>query len=206
MQMKILVIGPAWVGDMVMSQSLYRLLKQQHPDALLHVMAPGWCLPLLERMPQVDRAIRMPLGHGEFQLLARWRLGRSGGHRQGADEAKRAGQGLALHENGKGGRCPGCRGDTLMLLALAQWLAQDVRFFNVFNYITLRAVLAAMTAPKPAPLTPRILHGEDGDILGQARKTKGKTVIELSGEGRAFADWLVDHMTELHRDWRSSDQ
>jgi phospho-N-acetylmuramoyl-pentapeptide-transferase len=33
-----------------------------------------------------------------------------------------------------------------MLLALAQWLAQDVRFFNVFNYITLRTVLAAMTA------------------------------------------------------------
>ena len=93
-----------------------------------------------------------------------------------------------------------------MLLELAQWLAQDIRGFNVFNYITLRAVLAAMTAPKPAPLTPRILHGEDGDILGQARKTKGKTVIELSGEGRAFADWLVDHMTELHRDWRSSDQ
>src|SRR5574340_933560 len=33
-----------------------------------------------------------------------------------------------------------------MLLALAQWLAQDVRTFSVFNYITLRAVLAAMTA------------------------------------------------------------
>ncbi|HZR70746.1 MAG TPA: phospho-N-acetylmuramoyl-pentapeptide-transferase [Burkholderiales bacterium] len=33
-----------------------------------------------------------------------------------------------------------------MLLALAQWLAQDVRAFNVFGYITLRAVLAAMTA------------------------------------------------------------
>ena len=33
-----------------------------------------------------------------------------------------------------------------MLLALAQWLAQDVRLFNVFNYITLRTVLAAMTA------------------------------------------------------------
>ena len=76
-QMKILVIGPAWVGDMVMSQSLYRLLKQQHPDAVLHVMAPGWCLPLLERMPEVDRAIKMPLGHGELQLAARWRLGRT---------------------------------------------------------------------------------------------------------------------------------
>jgi phospho-N-acetylmuramoyl-pentapeptide-transferase len=33
-----------------------------------------------------------------------------------------------------------------MLLALAQWLAQDVRTFNVLNYITLRMVLAAMTS------------------------------------------------------------
>ena len=33
-----------------------------------------------------------------------------------------------------------------MLLALTQWLAQDVRFFSVFNYITLRTVLSAMTA------------------------------------------------------------
>lgn len=33
-----------------------------------------------------------------------------------------------------------------MLLALAQWFSSDVRTFSVFNYITLRAVLAAMTA------------------------------------------------------------
>ncbi len=33
-----------------------------------------------------------------------------------------------------------------MLLALTQWLAQDIRFFSVFNYITLRTVMAAMTA------------------------------------------------------------
>ena len=33
-----------------------------------------------------------------------------------------------------------------MLLELAQWLAKDVRLFNVFSYITLRAVLATMTA------------------------------------------------------------
>ena len=33
-----------------------------------------------------------------------------------------------------------------MLLILAQWLGQDIRTFNVFSYITLRAVLAAMTA------------------------------------------------------------
>lgn len=33
-----------------------------------------------------------------------------------------------------------------MLLALAQWLAEDIRFFSVFNYITLRTVLATLTA------------------------------------------------------------
>src|SRR5690606_13807510 len=33
-----------------------------------------------------------------------------------------------------------------MLLELAQWLARDVRAFNVFNYITLRAVLSCPTA------------------------------------------------------------
>jgi len=33
-----------------------------------------------------------------------------------------------------------------MLLELAQWLGKDVRVFNVFNYITLRAVLACLTA------------------------------------------------------------
>lgn len=33
-----------------------------------------------------------------------------------------------------------------MLLALAQWLAHDIRGFNVFNYITLRAVMATLTA------------------------------------------------------------
>jgi phospho-N-acetylmuramoyl-pentapeptide-transferase len=33
-----------------------------------------------------------------------------------------------------------------MLLALANWIAADVRAFNVFSYITLRSVLATMTA------------------------------------------------------------
>src|SRR5574340_476826 len=33
-----------------------------------------------------------------------------------------------------------------MLLTLSQWLAQDIRAFNVFGYITLRAVLAMLTA------------------------------------------------------------
>ena len=33
-----------------------------------------------------------------------------------------------------------------MLLELFEWLAQDIRAFNVFSYLTLRAVLAAFAA------------------------------------------------------------
>ena len=33
-----------------------------------------------------------------------------------------------------------------MLLMLAKWIGTDIRLFNVFNYITLRGVLAALTA------------------------------------------------------------
>lgn len=55
--MKILVIGPSWVGDMMMSQSLYRTLQARYPQAIIDVMAPAWCRPLLSRMPEVNEAI-----------------------------------------------------------------------------------------------------------------------------------------------------
>lgn len=73
--MKILVIGPSWVGDMMMSQSLYRTLKAEYPAADIDVMAPAWCRPLLARMPEVRHAIPMPLGHGAFAFEERRRLG-----------------------------------------------------------------------------------------------------------------------------------
>ncbi|WP_337263246.1 MULTISPECIES: ADP-heptose--LPS heptosyltransferase RfaF [unclassified Serratia (in: enterobacteria)] len=75
--MKILVIGPSWVGDMMMSQSLYRTLKAEYPSADIDVMAPAWCRPLLARMPEVNQALAMPLGHGKLGLGERRRLGHS---------------------------------------------------------------------------------------------------------------------------------
>jgi len=75
--MKILVIGPSWVGDMMMSQSLYRTLKARFPQASIDVMAPAWCRPLLSRMPEVNEAIPMPLGHGALEIGARRALGHS---------------------------------------------------------------------------------------------------------------------------------
>lgn len=73
---RLLVVGPSWVGDMVMAQSLFMTLKQRDPAVDIDVLAPGWSLPILERMPEVRRGIAMPLGHGEFGLGRRWQLGR----------------------------------------------------------------------------------------------------------------------------------
>lgn len=72
---KILIVGPSWVGDMLMSQSLYRQLKAQTPGCTIDVLAPDWCRAILERMPEVDNTIAMPVGHGSLQLNVRRELG-----------------------------------------------------------------------------------------------------------------------------------
>lgn len=77
MKSKILVIGPAWVGDMVMAQCLFKVLKQHQPDSTIDVLAPAWSMPLLARMPEVSMAMVMPLGHGQLNLRERYRIGKS---------------------------------------------------------------------------------------------------------------------------------
>jgi heptosyltransferase-2 len=73
---KVLIVGPAWVGDMVMAQSLYRLLKLREPHTRLYILAPAWSMPLLARMPEVTAGIELPVGHGELALGRRAALGR----------------------------------------------------------------------------------------------------------------------------------
>ncbi|MGB0205272.1 MAG: lipopolysaccharide heptosyltransferase II [Neptuniibacter sp.] len=74
--MKTLVIGPSWVGDMLMSQSLYRHLKEQNPKREIDVLAPDWCRPVLARMPEISSAIAMPVGHGSLQWNTRKQIGK----------------------------------------------------------------------------------------------------------------------------------
>jgi heptosyltransferase-2 len=75
--MRILIIGPSWVGDMVMAQTLFECLKVRHPGCQIDVLAPEWSRPILERMPQVRQALSFPLGHGVLDLATRRTIGRS---------------------------------------------------------------------------------------------------------------------------------
>ncbi len=74
---KILVLGPAWVGDMVLAQSLFKTLKANRPDCIIDVAAPAWTLPLLERMPEVNAKIALSFKHGELAFWQRIAFGKS---------------------------------------------------------------------------------------------------------------------------------
>lgn len=72
--MNILIVGPAWIGDMVMTQSLFKLLVGKFPQASIDVLAPLWSLSILSRMPEVRSAIPFPFKHGELKLTGRYRF------------------------------------------------------------------------------------------------------------------------------------
>lgn len=72
---RILIVGPSWIGDMIIAQSLFKWLKARAPDCEIDVVAPPWSVPLLERMPEIRERIELHVGHGDLGLGQRYRLG-----------------------------------------------------------------------------------------------------------------------------------
>jgi phospho-N-acetylmuramoyl-pentapeptide-transferase len=70
-----------------------------------------------------------------------------------------------------------------MLLELAQWLGREVRLFNVFGYITLRAVLACLTALAISlMLGPLVIRKLTAYKIGQSVRDDGpQTHLTKSG-------------------------
>ena len=71
----VLVVGPAWVGDMVLAQPLVATLVDT--GATVHVLAPVATAPVAERMPGVDTVHRLRVEHGRLGLGERRRVGRA---------------------------------------------------------------------------------------------------------------------------------
>lgn len=74
---KILIVGPAWVGDMMMAQVLFRLLRQGNVNCEIHVLAPAWSEALLSHMPEIKKSIVLPWHHGQLQLRQRYQFAKS---------------------------------------------------------------------------------------------------------------------------------
>lgn len=67
-------MGPSWLGDMIMAQALFKVLKAKFA-CVIDVVAPEWSLPIVACMSEVNTSITMPAaGHGELALRKRYAL------------------------------------------------------------------------------------------------------------------------------------
>jgi heptosyltransferase-2 len=73
---RVLIVAPAWVGDMVMAQSLVAALRARPDTAAVDLLAPPWTAPLGGRMPGVGKVHVIDTKHGRFDLAMRYRFGR----------------------------------------------------------------------------------------------------------------------------------
>ncbi len=68
---RLLLIAPAWVGDMVMAQVLLQVMRRRWPKLQIDVLAPPASLPVASRMAEVRRCIPLEVPHGKLGWKAR---------------------------------------------------------------------------------------------------------------------------------------
>ena len=210
---KILVLGPAWVGDMVLAQSLFITLKINKPNCIIDVAAPAWTLPLLERMPEVSGKIALPFKHGELAFWQRLQFGKS---------LKNAGytQAIILTNSFKSAILPfaaGIKKRTSFLGEMRYGLINDIRPLDktklkktVERFVTLgldKDASLPRTIPNPhlnsAPEAAWILASSH-DILNDKRKILGLCPGAEYGEAKR---WPAEYYGEvanqaLQKDWQ----
>lgn len=206
---KILVVGPSWVGDMVLAQSLFITLKQQSPATEIDVLAPGWSLPLLERMPQVRRGIELPIGHGELGLARLWQLGR----RLRGERYDRA---IVLPRKFKAALVPwfagipqrtGFRGELRYgLINDARPLDRSVLKQTVQRFVALG--LPSVPAAAPPTPSPRLRVDETrrGELAGRLGLKLDRPVIAFmpGAEYGPAKQWPADYYAQLARELAAS--
>ncbi|MGB5427051.1 MAG: lipopolysaccharide heptosyltransferase II [Gammaproteobacteria bacterium] len=205
----VLVIAPSWVGDMVMAQSLFKVLKAQDAERAIDVLAPGWTRALLERMPEVRAAIDMPLGHGELKLLTRHRLGvelRAGDYQQA----------IVLPNSLKSALVPfwahiplrsGYVGET------RQWLLNDCRRLDKQRLVMTVQRFVALGLPDgaalPDPLPPPVLLTENENTHAALQRLDldpvAKPVLALcpGAEFGAAKKWPEAYYAAVAQEWLS---
>jgi heptosyltransferase-2 len=147
---KILVVGPSWIGDMVLAQPLLKLLHSRHAGLALDVLAPRWTFPLLARMPEVRRAIESPFSHGDLKLGERRRLGKELAQ-EGYEQA------IVLPNTFKSALTPcfaGIRTRTGYVGEFRHWLLNDARRLDPERLPQIAQRYAALGLPRGEELKP----------------------------------------------------
>ena len=203
---KILIVGPAWVGDMVMAHSLYQVLAKERDNPVIDVLAPAWTLPLLERFPEVRRGIELPFGHGTLDLKKRWRLGKS-------FRSENYDQAIVLPRSLKSAIIPfaaRAKRRTGYLGEMRFGLLNDIRPLDkqelprtVDRFVNLAKKKSTPGVPFPLP----VLQPDSGRIPELANKLgleyQEKKVLGLcpGAEYGPAKQWPVSHFAEVAKRW-----
>jgi heptosyltransferase-2 len=202
--MKILVVGPSWIGDTVLAQPLFKLLHARHGVLALDVIAPRWTRPLLERMPEVRRTFVHPAGHGEMKLAAQ--------HATARELAQEGyGQAIVLPNSLKSALIPWLAGIALRsgYRGELRWgLLNDLRRLDETRYPGLAERYAALAlapgAELPVPLPPLDLRADEARrraTLVRLELDPGRPGVALcpGAEYGPAKRWPPRHFAELAR-------
>ncbi|MEX0617861.1 MAG: lipopolysaccharide heptosyltransferase II [Pseudohongiellaceae bacterium] len=199
---QVLVVGPSWVGDMVMAQSLFKVLKAGQPMLKVSVLAPEWSRPLLDRMPEVEASINFPLRHGELNLSRRRLIARQ-------VRSHGFAQAIVLPNSFKSALLPllagiplrtGWRGEFRRLLL------NDCRRLDPQRYPLMVQRFVALGLPPESPLPTEIpapalsRHADSiNSTLGQlgARRSERLLAICPGAEYGEAKQWPAFHFSEL---------
>lgn len=73
--MKILIVSPSWIGDTVISHSLYRLLFMRYSTHLkIDVITPLWSKPIINRLTEVNTIFVTPYQHKTLEFMKCYHL------------------------------------------------------------------------------------------------------------------------------------
>ena len=201
-QRRYLIVGPSWIGDMVMAQSLFITLKQQYPDCLIDVLAPEWSLPILKRMPEVNEGLSADVSHGEFSFFKRRKLGLS-------LKSKHYTHAIIIPRSWKSALIPffagipvrtGYKGE------MRYGLLNDIRALNkaLLKQTVQRYVAHAyQNNPQAAPAIPfpklEVNHDNQAKILGQLGLNLGKPVVCMmpGAEYGPAKQWPIEYYAKL---------
>ena len=201
-QRRYLIVGPSWIGDMVMAQSLFITLKQQYPDCLIDVLAPEWSLPILKRMPEVNEGLSADVSHGEFSFFKRRKLGLS-------LKSKQYTHAIIIPRSWKSALIPffsgipvrtGYKGE------MRYGLLNDIRILNkkVLKQTVQRYVAHAyQNNPQIAPAIPfpklKVDHNNQAKLLNQLGLESDKPVVCMmpGAEYGPAKQWPIEYYAKL---------
>lgn len=202
MSERFLVVCQAWVGDVVITQSLLKYLRARYPDARIDVLAPAFHGQVVARMPEVDHFVAAPGGHGEFSLKAHWTLGRS-------LRERRYTRAIVLPRSIKSALVPFFAGATRRTGFLGEHrrvLLNDIRhgreaLSTVDGFIAL--ALEPGESPPPAPPRPALAvdPGRQARLLAEHGIRAGAPLAILApgAEFGASKRWPVEYFAETAR-------